>query len=242
MAGSGLRRDPQVNPHTIKAEGNPTMNAPLYARQLLAPPVDGARQGFGRVTDAVAEDGDRLVETDRGLMAMRRAASCLLAFDVGDLVWWCADVSGDRTLAYVVQVLERGDSCKAAVLNVPADTTLRCERGALRIEAPSIALDAETLSLRATHATLLLEAAELIGGCWQAVVGALRYTGTALSGVVDSVTVIAKRQQRFTEGSDLIQAGTLELRAGNLASVTAEHVLVQGERLVKTRAAQIHMG
>jgi hypothetical protein len=218
------------------------MNAPLHARRLLAPPVDGARQGFGRVIDVDGDDGDSLVETDRGLMAMRRAASCLLVFDAGDLVWWCADVSGDRTLAYVVQVLERRDPCTAAVLDLPADTTLRCERGTLRVEAPSIALEAQTLSLRATRATLLLEAAELIGGCWQAVIGALRHTGSALSSVVDSVTVIAKRQQRFTEGSDLIQAGTLDLRAATLASVTAEHVLVQGERLVKTRAAQIHMG
>lgn len=217
------------------------MNARLHARQLLAPAVDGARQGFGRVT-VIDDDGEHLVETDHGLMAMRRAASCLLAFDVGDLVWWCADVSDGRALAYVVQVLDKRDACSGAVLHVPADTTLRCARGTLRIEAPSIGLDTEALSLRAARATVLLEAAELIGGCWQTVIGALRHTGAALSSVVDHVTVIAKRQQRFTEGSELVQAGTLDLRAVNLASVTAEHVLVQGERLVKTRAAQIHMG
>lgn len=219
------------------------MNAPLYARHLLAPAVDGARQGFGRVSAIDADDGEHLVETDHGLMAMRPAASCLLAVDVGDLVWWCADVRGGQTLAYVVQVLEKcGDTCNGAVLDLPADTTLRCTRGMLRIEAPSIGMDTELLSLRAARATVLLEAAEVIGGCWQTVIGALRHTGTALSSVVDHVTVIAKRQQRFTEGSDLVQAGTLDLRAVTLASVTAEHVLVQGERLVKTRAAQIHMG
>lgn len=218
------------------------MNAPLHARHLLAPGVDGARHGFGRVAAIDADDGEHLVETGRGLMAMRRAASCLLAFGVGDLVWWCADISGGRTLAYVVEVLEKRDALSGAVVDLPADTTLRCTRGTLRVEAPSIALDTEALSLRAARATVLLEAAELIGACWQTVIGALRHTGTTLSSVVDHVTVIAKRQQRFTEGSDMTQAGTLDLRAVTLASVTAEHVLVQGERLVKTRAAQIHMG
>lgn len=217
------------------------MNAPLHARQLLAPAVDRARQGFGRVT-VIANDGEHLVETEHGLMAMRRAASCLLACDVGDLVWWCADVSGGRSLAYVVQVLEKRDACNGAMLAVPADTTLRCPRGTLRIEAASMCLDTEAFSLRAARASVVLEAAELIGACWQTVIGALRHTGTVLSSVVDQVTVVAKRQQRFTEGSELVQAGTLELRADMLASLSAEHVLVQGERLVKTRAAQIHMG
>ena len=53
-------------------------------------------------------------------------------------------------------------------------STLRCTRGTLRIEAPSIGLETEALSLRAARASVLLEAAELIGGCWQTVIGALR--------------------------------------------------------------------
>jgi hypothetical protein len=183
-------------------------------RQLR--PGAEVRQGMGRVV--VRSDDDAwLIETEHGKLAMRRAASCLLLAAPGDRVWWCGDFGGTLPRAWITTVLERADT--PAVIELPAETTLHARR-----------------------AIVVFETAEFVGGCWQAVVGALRYTGTTLSSVLERVSTIAKQHRRFTEGCDAVHAGTLEMRACGLASVHAEHVLVEGERLVKARGAQIHMG
>jgi hypothetical protein len=179
--------------------------------------VSLARQGHGRVVAQGSADGEWLVETDCGTLPMRRAASCLLVAEPGDRVWWCGDFAGDPWQAWIVAVLERADV--PAVVELPEHTTVRGRR-----------------------AVVLFDTAEFVGGCWQAVIGALRYTGTTLASVLDRVTTTARRHERYTEGSEVVQAGTLELRATQLATLHAEHVLVEGERLVKTRGAQIHMG
>jgi hypothetical protein len=174
-------------------------------------------------------------------VAMRLAASCLLVPGAGDRVCWCADPDDLQAGRWITAVLERADDAPAT-LQLPDDATLGRRGSRLRIAAEELCLESDALQIRAQHASLLFESAEAIGACWQGIVSALRWTGSSIGAVVDRVTLIAKTHQRITEGSDTVQAGTLDLRARGLATVHAEHVLVEGERLVKSRAPQIHMG
>ncbi len=191
--------------------------------------------GAGRVV-AVEAHGRLRVHCRGEVVEMACAVSCLIAPQAGDRVWWCADAADDGDGAprhWVTAVLAR-DPATAATLQLPHDATLQ-GGGCLRIEADEV-------QLRARHATLLFDTAETIGACWQGVIGAMRWTGTTLSVVVDRIATIAKTRQQFTEGSDLVQAGTLDLRSDGLATMHAEHLLIDAGRLVKTRAPQIHMG
>lgn len=198
-----------------------------------------AAQGIGTVVEV---DGRRVLARCAGVdVAMRLAASCLLLPAAGDRVAWCADPDDPHAGRWVTAVLERADDAPAT-LQLPDDATLGRCASRLRIAAEELHLESGTLQIRAQHASLLFESAEAIGACWQGIVSALRWTGTSIAAVVDRVTLVAKTHQRITEGSDTVQAGTLDMRARGLATVHAEHVLVEGERLVKSRAPQIHMG
>lgn len=200
-----------------------------------------APSGTGRVL-ASFDDGRLRVQCRGEVVTMTLAVSCLVVPQPGDRVGWCADRSDDdgADVHWVTHVLAR-DATAAATVRLPRDTTLQSE-GTLRLAADDLRLEADQVQLRARHAALLFDTAETVGACWQGVITAMRWTGTTLSAVVDRMTTVAKTRQQFTEGSDLVQAGTLDLRSAGLATLHAEHLLVEAERLVKTRAPQIHMG
>jgi hypothetical protein len=216
------------------------MNDRVDLQRLLsdAQPLAPA-QGVATVTEVLGRQvSARCAGVD---VPMRLAASCLLVPAAGDRVCWCADPDDRQAGRWVTAVLERAHDAPAT-LQLPDDATLGHGAGRLRIAAKDLLLESEALQIRAQHASLLFDSAEAIGACWQGIVSALRWTGTSIGAVVDRVTLVAKTHQRITEGSDTVQAGTLDLRARGLATVHAEHVLVEGERLVKSRAPQIHMG
>jgi hypothetical protein len=205
------------------------------AEPSLTPPNRAPWQGSGQVC---AVDGAQsiVVQVDGACFTARVAASCLLLPQPGDTVWCCGEAAaqGVPGRQWITSVLERG-GCGPAQVQLPASARLTSADARLSIET-------DELTLRTTRATVLFDTATAVGGCWEAIVGAMQFTGTTLRSVFDRVTQVAKHRQQFTEGTDTVQAGVLDLRGDSLATVNAEHVLVQGERLVKTRAAQIHMG
>lgn len=212
------------------APATPTVEA---AAALLPAPTPTPWQGPG-VVCAVA-DGGWLVNADTGSFTARVAASCLLQPQVGDTVWCCGIVTEHQAARYwLTQVLERAEPAGARVL-LPPDATLASTDGRLTLHT-------DALRVRSQRLELLCEQASVIGAAWEAVVGAVQLTGQTLRSVFDRVTHTAQHHQRVTSGSDSVHANVIDLRAGQLASVQGEHVLVQGEKLIKSRAAQIHMG
>ena len=214
-------------------------------RLITAEPLPGATpapcvaQGVATVVEV--NERSVLVQCGDDTVAMRVAASCLLLPAAGDRVWWCAEPGDAAATCWVTHLLERVDTAEAT-LQLPSDATLRTSGGFLRIASTDLRFESDALQIKARHASVLFDTAETIGACWQGIVTALRWTGSSISAVVGSVTLVAKTHQRYTEGSDTVRAGTLDLRAQGLATVHAQHVLIEGERLVKSRAPQIHMG
>ena len=202
-----------------------------------------ARAGSGIVVDAGPDGGDDVVGVERAgrVAPMRRAVSCLVVPQAGDRVCWQLDDDGDAETYWITQILMRAGT-GPVTLRLPADATLVCDGGIFRISGGELHLDAETLEVRARKTLFLFETAETIGACWEGVVTAMRWTGSTLTSVVDRLTTIAKTRLQVTEGQDSVRAGSLDLRAQGLATVHAEHLLIEAERLVKTRAPQIHMG
>lgn len=211
-----------------------TRPAPLPQDAALLPaPTPTPWQGPGVV--CTATDGTWVVNADTGSFRARVAASCLLQPQVGDTVWCCGMVAdGEFARYWITQVLERSGTAPAQV-QLPADATLAAADGRL-------ALQADELQVRSQRLSLLTEQASVIGGAWEVVLGAVQLTGQTLRSVFDRVTHTAQQHRRVTTGIDAVHADVIELQAGQLASVHGEHVLVQGERLIKSRAAQIHMG
>jgi hypothetical protein len=160
---------------------------------------------------------------------VRRAASCLLMPAPGD------QVACMRTGPQEVWML--------AVLQRAADTpaVLSCD-GALEIRAPALSLRSERLDVVAEHAVMTVGVAELIGRQLRAVATTVKIVGSVLTSVMDRVTHFSRQYQRTTKGMDRVSATHIECEAEQLLRMQAEHVLVNGGKLVKTRGAQIHFG
>lgn len=206
---------------------------PQPVAALLPAPTPTPWQGPG-VVCASAEDG-WVINADTGSFTARLAASCLLQPQVGDTVWCCGVVTeGEAARYWLTHVLDRAEP-SAARVELPANATLATADGRL-------ALHTDALLVRSQRMDVICEQASVIGAAWEAVVGAVQLTGQTLRSVFDRVTHTAQHHQRVTSGSDSVHANIIDLRAGQLATIQGEHVLVQGEKLIKSRAAQIHMG
>jgi hypothetical protein len=186
-----------------------------------------AQSCVGLVTSC---DGHGLRVTSGGLQALgRRAASCLLEPAVGDTVA-CLLVAPDEV--WVLAVLQREEG----VANV-----LRCD-GPLTLAAPGLALETQAFTLRAETATVSAQDAEVTGRDLRVIGTAVKLVGSVLSTVFDRVTHFSRNHLRTTEGIDRVQATHVECEAQQLARISGQHLLLNGQDLVKARGGQIHFG
>lgn len=201
-------------------------------------------QGFGRVQVFGAEL--YVVDSIGRRLRARRAASCLLQPEVGDEVAWCV---GDAQGIYIYAVLVRVGSGEQQLV-VDGNASLRARNGSLALRAdeslelaaPRIGAQSEDLSVRGTRATVVFDALDGIARACTMTASQLKLAGTHISSVFERVFQHARSQHRVVEGMDTVQVQTADWQAKGLMSLHAENVLTSGERLVKTRGAQIHLG
>ncbi|KQW59238.1 DUF3540 domain-containing protein [Variovorax sp. Root411] len=167
--------------------------------------------------------GDRVVQA-------RQAFSCLVALQTGDGV---AALVDDQQQWWVMAVLERSGA---------QDMQLQSQ-GSLELNAERVGVNArDTLSLAAPQVRLSCEQADAMGERLNLVGSAVKAIGATLSTLFDRVQHHSQQHMRSTEGLDRTQAGHMELQARQLLQIHSEHALIDGEKLVKARGAQIHLG
>jgi hypothetical protein len=198
-----------------------------------------------RVSRVQRIEGDRLIVSDgQRSRALGRAASCILEPAPGDRVAW---LDLGEPGGYLVAVLERSATspqrwhAPGGVEWRTAQLTLRCG-ASLHVETPQLEIDSPQLSLRTQHASIVYEVLESIGRKLSVTAQGVQLVGFELSTVFDRVTQFAQRHLRTVEGTDQLSAGTIDYRADTLLHLQAENVLANGDRLVKVKGAQIHLG
>lgn len=196
--------------------------AAAHSRAEVSPACWSARVETRDGAGLRIRDGERSLE-------VRRAASCLLTPSSGDEV---ACMRTGPNEVWIVAVLQRATEAPAVL----------CHEGPLEIAATTLSLRSERLDVAAEHAVLTFGVAELIGRQLRAVATTVKVVGSVLSSVMDRVTHFSRQYQRTTEGMDRVKATHLEREAEQLLRMQAEHVLVNGSKLVKARGAQIHFG
>lgn len=168
----------------------------------------------------------------------RRAASCLLEPMPGDSVA-CLRVAPHET--WIVAVLQREEGA-THVLRAQGPARLESAGGSLTLGAAEVAIDSARFHLQARHAELAADDVQLTSRQARLVGGSVKLIGTLLSTVFDRAVHFSRQHTRTTEGLDRVRATQLDCEAGQLMSLSAEHLLVQGEKLVKARGGQIHFG
>lgn len=210
---------------------------PGASRQAAS--LAGAMQAHSYVgVVASAAAGRCVIRSGPCEVAARRAASCLLEPAAGDTVAWTGVGPGE---AWVTAVLQREPGAES-VLRCEGATRLEVEGGGLRIAARSLALASDRLSMHTQELCVVTDSAEVTGRQWRFVGAVVKAAGAMLSTVFDRVNHFSKSHMRTTEGIDRVQATHMESEASQVLKISGQHTLVNGEKLVKARGAQIHFG
>jgi uncharacterized protein DUF3540 len=195
-------------------------------RQIIDMPVNAV----GRVT-AAGDGHDKVVVTlDSGACTARRAASCLIAPDVGDSVLVCGP--GPAHL-YVVAVLERaGDGPCQVDLGHDAQISA----------VGKLTVSSEELVIRAARATTLVDQLSSFGREITASVRRIRLVGNVLESFFDRIQQFAGHSARVVEGVDQVRSASIDYRAEQSAVLQGSEVIVTAKTLVKVDGGQIHIG
>lgn len=168
----------------------------------------------------------------------RPAASCLLAPEMGDTV--ACLMAGD--VVWISAVLERAAATEPATLAFDQGVRLQAPQGGIELQAKHLKLRVGQLTGQADQAVFSVEQADLMAQRLNVVTRTLKAVGGLWSSVFDRVQHFSQQYQRTTEGLDRVEAAQVQCEAAQLLQLHGQHTLINGEKLVKARGAQIHFG
>lgn len=193
---------------------------------------------FVGTCDSSATPGQWLVRSGGQRYSARLAFSCLVEPAPEDQVACWRSPQDDGV--YILAILARNNNSAPQTLRLAPRSEwhgkeLTLHTQALQVKTTSADLEADQVSLVARSLSTL---GELCKATW----GQLKLAGASLSTTFDQQVHHARLHQRTVEGLDRTHAQVLEQRADELVHVRAPTVLTEGDRVVKTRGAQIHFG
>ena len=200
-----------------------------------------AAMRVGRVEARGVRVGERLLDASR-------AASCLVAPTAGDTVL-VAEASGR---AWVLAVLSRADQ-DAVATRIEADgdleivaprgrVTVAARDGIEAVTAAAAKLSARELSVQARVASLMVDAAEIVGGAVNAAVDRWALQAGTATTVAERLVQRARLAVREVAELDQVRAGVLRITGKDAVQVHGKLVALTADDLAKVDAAQIHMG
>ncbi|MBI5255967.1 MAG: DUF3540 domain-containing protein [Burkholderiales bacterium] len=231
-----------LNLHAATADAGPWIDA-VGAQSLAV--------SFAAELIAADEDGRYAVRSGQQRYAAQRALSCLVAPEPGDRVacWRVAEADGADSV-FIVAVLARQPGGQGVRLQLDAGAELSAHDGTLTLRATkavqvhtgSCEVQAEQLQVQAQSVSFVYRTLQSIGELCSATLGQLKLVGASLSTVFDQETHHAQQHHRVTEGLDMVDAKVIRHQAEDLMHLQAESLLANGDRLVKMRGTQIHLG
>jgi hypothetical protein len=202
-------------------------------------------QTIGAVVEASSQ-GLR-VRTNAGVLAARRALSCLVEPEPGDSVLIAGDLGRQ---VFVLAVLERPE---ASPLRIAVDQDLAigvrngrfsiaAAEGVDMVSAKDMTVTASDLSVRAASARLFLDQLSYLGRSVLAQAEKIKLVGGLFDAVMDRISHKVKRCYRTVEEIDHLRGGQIDYRADNNMNLRGRNALVTADALVKIDGDQIHLG
>lgn len=186
--------------------------------------------------------------TGVGELRARRALSCLVWPEVGDRVLTSVGLTDEP---FLISVLER-PSGRPLRLVLPGETQVEVAGGAglsLRVDGrltlaskTGLNMDAPEVGVRTGLLTLVAQRLSLIAREALASLRLTRLIGDRIEASAESLHLRLDRSQRTVRDLDQVHAGSIELRAEQVAHLQSDTLLATAQRLVKIDGEQIHLG
>ncbi|MCK6592164.1 MAG: DUF3540 domain-containing protein [Polyangiaceae bacterium] len=192
--------------------------------------------------------GELTVELGSGVVAARRAFSCLVEPLEGDRVLVAVEASGR---AYVLAVLERTREGAKTTLRAEGDLEIQAPMGTCSIAAQEgvkiaspgeVSLTSGELSINALRGKVVMEKLAFVGQWVQGELGKLKVLAESVDSVVTRVSERVARSYRTVDEIDQVKAGQMDYTAKEQIRMHAKNTIVTSDNLVKVDGDQIHFG
>ncbi|MBR0654356.1 DUF3540 domain-containing protein [Plastoroseomonas arctica] len=179
----------------------------------------------------MGRDGQHLlVERDGSAQTVRRALSCLVQPEPGDLVL----LGGPATRPFVLAVLDRSGAAPLRIA-VEGNIEIAADGGRLTLTG-----DAMVMAARTGH--VLVDDLALTGEKVTSRFGRISVVAEAIESLVTRLLTRAKRSYRFVEETEQLRAQNIDQRASGHLHLRGQTAVLHAGVVVKLDAAQIHMG
>ncbi|WP_340615743.1 DUF3540 domain-containing protein [Xenorhabdus entomophaga] len=179
----------------------------------------------------ILRDGSFMAESknNRGWHC-RRAASCLLAPNLGDIVL----ITKIDDQLWILAILEREEQQTLSEISVPGDLTIT-SHGNLNIHSNG-------LNITASSGNCHIDEMQYSGKSLSAWVSITRLVGNQFESLWQTVTQMSNRLFRHTTQTEKVHAGQLDIQAENYVRLHAQNTIVSAKAITKIDAEQIHIG
>lgn len=202
-------------------------------------------QELGTVTRI--EGATFVARTEEGEHRARRAASCLLEPEVGDLVLLAVATDGR---SYVLAVLEREEGAAGSIV-ADGDLTIKLGKGRFAVAAQEgvelvsgkdVSVVSGDLRVNAVDGTVALTRLSFLGDVVRAEIAKAKVLAGSFDTIAERISQKVKRAYRIVEETDHLRAEAVDYVAKKTMSLRGQNALVTAEELVKVDGDQIHLG
>lgn len=200
-----------------------------------------------QVTTVTGRADEWFFVQDLSVRRVKRAISCLIEPEVGDVVLLCK-ASGEQT-SFLLSILSR-EHDQAGQLHLPGGVTMQTEGKQLTIHADGIDLRGkESIGLSTVHLDVnALAATARVSHC-QSWVETIETTAERMTITVKTLTqqvgrMIARVREswRKVEGLDETQAARMRLYVEGTHQLDADHITMNAEGFVRIDGKTINLG
>ncbi|MFE8034335.1 DUF3540 domain-containing protein [Thiohalocapsa marina] len=196
----------------------------------------------------VAEGATCTIQTATGVLRAHRALSCLVWPEVGDRVLITMGLNDE---AFVIAILERRATLPLRLV-LPGEAAVEVDGGAglkLRIDGPltlgsrtHLSVDSPKVSIRSDRLTLIGARLRLIAREALASLRSSRLIGDLVEATAERLNLALSQSRRTVRDLDQVHAGSVEIRAEQVARLSSGTLLADARHLVKIDGEQIHLG
>ncbi|OTA20644.1 lipoprotein [Xenorhabdus beddingii] len=205
------------------------MTESSYALSSYSLATEPLQQIAGQVVN-ILQDGSLMVESKNRGWHCRRAASCLLTPEMGDIVL----IIKTHEQLWILAVLERAAQQNPAEINIPGDLSITAQG--------NLNLSSNGLNITADNGSCHINEMQYSGESLSAWVSITRVIGNQFESVWHVVTQLSHRLFRHTIQTEQVHAGQLDMQAESYARLHAQNTVVSAKAITKIDAEQIHIG
>jgi len=189
---------------------------------------------------AAPREGGFIVTSDRGIIEVSVAVSCLVTPHVGDVVLFSLDESG---ASYILSILERPERAQRGTeLAFDGDLSIRVEGGSMSLASDEgLSLASRDFELSAEKGRVTIEKTSFFGRVVENNIERIKVVAEAMDSIVRRAVQRFTSSYRYVEEHEEVQSASTRMIVDGTLTMHTKNTMHVAEGHVKIDAEQIHL-